>query len=117
MELGRFVMIIWGSIGMLALMAMRCIRTPQIKFWKIVIINFMLTAAGVVAESDERAEKTGYKIREAQLAKIPYMLVVGDKETEEGTVSVRRRGSMEMTTMTAEEFVKMIVEEINTKAR
>ncbi len=77
----------------------------------------MLSAAGVKAESDKRAEKTGYKIREAQLAKIPYMLVVGDKETEEGTVSVRRRGSMEMTTMTAEEFVKMIVEEIKTKAR
>ncbi|MBR6632930.1 MAG: threonine--tRNA ligase [Clostridia bacterium] len=77
----------------------------------------MLISAGVTAESDKRAEKTGYKIREAQLAKIPYMLVVGDKETEEGTVSVRRRGSMEMTTMTAEEFVKLIVEEINTKKR
>ncbi len=77
----------------------------------------MLNAAGVKVESDKRAEKTGYKIREAQLAKIPYMLVVGDKEEEEGTVSVRRRGSTDMTSMTADEFVKQIVEEINTKAR
>ena len=47
MELSRFAIIILGTVGMLALMALRCIKTPQIKFWKIVIISFMLTIAGV----------------------------------------------------------------------
>ncbi len=80
-------------------------------------IEKKLQSYGVRVESDKRAEKTGYKIREAQLQKIPYMLVIGDKETEEKTVSVRRRGSQEMTTMTLDEFVLKITEEINTKAR
>ena len=48
-----------------------------------------LAAAGLRVELDERQEKIGYKIREAQLQKIPYMLVVGDREAAEGTVSVR----------------------------
>ena len=51
-----------------------------------------LCGAGLRVELDERSEKIGYKIREAQLQKIPYMLVVGDKEAESGTVSVRMRG-------------------------
>ncbi len=80
-------------------------------------IEKKLASLGVRVESDKRAEKTGYKIREAQLQKIPYMLVVGDKETEEKTVSVRRRGSQEMSTMTLDEFIAKIVLEINTKAR
>ena len=80
-------------------------------------IEKKLQSYGVRVDSDKRAEKTGYKIREAQLQKIPYMLVIGDKETEEKTVSVRRRGSQEMTTMTLDEFVSKITEEINTKAR
>ena len=80
-------------------------------------IEKKLQSYGVRVESDKRAEKTGYKIREAQLQKIPYMLVIGDKETEEKTVSVRKRGSQEMTTMTLDEFVLKITEEINTKAR
>ncbi|MBE6701069.1 MAG: threonine--tRNA ligase [Ruminococcaceae bacterium] len=80
-------------------------------------IQSALEKEGVRCESDKRAEKTGYKIREAQMAKIPYMLVVGDKEEAEGTVSVRRRNSGEMSSMTIEDFVKMIVEEIKTKAR
>ena len=80
-------------------------------------IEKKLASLGVRVESDQRAEKTGYKIREAQLQKIPYMLVVGDKETEEKTVSVRRRGSQEMSSMTLEEFIAKITEEINTKAR
>ncbi|MGC4081596.1 MAG: His/Gly/Thr/Pro-type tRNA ligase C-terminal domain-containing protein [Vicinamibacterales bacterium] len=50
-----------------------------------------LEAAGLRADLDERQEKIGYKIREAQLQKIPYMLVVGDREAAEGTVSVRTR--------------------------
>ena len=50
-----------------------------------------LAAAGLRAELDERQEKIGYKIREAQLQKIPYMLVTGDREAAEGTVAVRTR--------------------------
>ena len=50
-----------------------------------------LAAAGLRVELDERQEKIGYKIREAQLQKIPYMLVVGDREAAEGTVAVRSR--------------------------
>ena len=50
-----------------------------------------LAAAGLRVELDERQEKIGYKIREAQLQKVPYMLVVGDREAAEGTVAVRSR--------------------------
>ncbi|MBR5460470.1 MAG: threonine--tRNA ligase, partial [Clostridia bacterium] len=76
-----------------------------------------LERAGVKCEVDKRQEKTGYKVREAQLKKIPYMLVIGDKEQEEGTVSVRRRDTQAMTSMKLDEFIAMIVEEINTKKR
>ena len=74
-----------------------------------------LNAAGIRAEIDLRAEKIGYKIREAQLRKIPYMLVVGAKEEEEGRVSVRSRfegdeGSKELSV-----FVSEIKEEIASK--
>ncbi|MDD4125274.1 MAG: threonine--tRNA ligase [Eubacteriales bacterium] len=71
-----------------------------------------LKAAGVRCESDKRQEKTGYKVREAQLARIPYMLVLGDREQEEGTVSVRRRDSNGMTSMKLDEFAGMIAKEI-----
>ncbi len=80
-------------------------------------IEAMLKAAGVRASSDKRQEKTGYKVREAQLMKIPYMLVIGDREAEEGTVSVRRRDSEKLVSMKAEEFVAMIKEEIETRAK
>lgn len=55
-------------------------------------ITRALRERGIRAECDDRNEKIGYRIREAQLEKVPYMLVVGDKEAEEGTVSVRARG-------------------------
>ncbi len=74
-----------------------------------------LREKGVRCEADKRAEKTGYKIREAQMAKTPYMLVVGDKEQEEGTVAVRKRDSVETATMPVDEFVAKIVEEIELK--
>ena len=67
------------------------------------------------SESDKRQEKTGFKIREAQLAKIPYMVVIGDKEQEEGTVSVRFRDSKESKSMTKDEFVQMVVQAIEEK--
>ena len=74
-----------------------------------------LKALGVRAETDKRAEKTGFKIREAQLQKIPYMLVIGDKEMEDGNVTVRFRASGESKTMTRAEFIALITDEIRTK--
>ena len=76
-----------------------------------------LTSLGMRVELDERNEKIGYKIREAQLAKIPYMLVLGAKEVEEGTVAVRSRKALDMGAMPIDDFVNMALEEIRTKAR
>ena len=56
-------------------------------------VRDQLAAAGLRVELDDRQEKIGYKIREAQLQKVPYMLVVGDREAAEGTVSVRSRSA------------------------
>ena len=67
------------------------------------------------SEADYRSEKMNYKIREAQLQKIPYMLVVGDKEVENGTVSVRARKESKGGTMSADEFVAQILDEIKNK--
>ncbi len=64
---------------------------------------------------DIRSEKLGYKLREAQLEKIPYMLVIGDKEAEEGTVSVRKRGFGDQGSMAVEDFVKLCAEDIKTR--
>jgi len=75
----------------------------------------LLRENGIRCEIDKRQEKTGFKIREAQLAKIPFMLVIGDKEQEEGTVTVRFRDSGENKTMTKEEFVAMLLEKIANK--
>ncbi|MDO4173894.1 MAG: threonine--tRNA ligase [Eubacteriales bacterium] len=75
-----------------------------------------LTAAGFRAEVDHRSEKLGYKIREAQAQKVPYMLVLGDKEQENGTVSVRNRKG-ETTVMPLDDFIAKLREEIDTKAR
>ena len=66
----------------------------------------------VRVEVDERNEKIGYKIRQAQVAKVPYMLVVGDKEMEEGTVNVRKHGGDELGTVPFEEFFTTVKEEI-----
>ena len=68
-------------------------------------------------EVDDRAEKIGYKIREAQLQKVPYMLVVGDKEQEEGEVGVRNRKDGDVGAMKLEDFVEKIDEEIKTFAK
>ena len=76
-----------------------------------------LTSLGMRVELDERNEKIGYKIREAQLAKIPYMLVLGAKEVEEGTVAVRSRKALDMGAMPIDDFVNMALEEIRTKAK
>jgi len=71
-----------------------------------------LKAAGVRCECDKRQEKTGFKVREAQLMKIPYMLVIGDKEQEDGTVSIRRRDCVKNEVMKMEDFVAMVSKEI-----
>ena len=71
-----------------------------------------LKLLGIRCESDVRSEKVGYKIREAQLNKIPYMLVIGDKELESRVVAVRGRKTGDLGTMTLDEFVKKINKEI-----
>ena len=77
-----------------------------------------LADSGIIrVEVDDRSEKLGYKLREAQLEKVPYMVVVGDKDIENGTVSVRSRKKGDMGSMNIDEFIKMIVEEVETKAR
>ena len=74
-----------------------------------------LLKEGVRVEVDDRNEKTGYKIREAQLAKVPYMLVVGQKEVDENLVSVRSRKEGDIGTMKVEEFKEKILKEIKNK--
>ncbi|MEG0473537.1 MAG: His/Gly/Thr/Pro-type tRNA ligase C-terminal domain-containing protein, partial [Solibacillus sp.] len=67
-----------------------------------------LAAAGIRVEMDDREEKLGYKIREAQMQKIPYMLVIGDKEVEASGVNIRRYGSKDSETMSFDEFLSNI---------
>jgi threonyl-tRNA synthetase len=74
-----------------------------------------LAAAGIRVEVDERYEKIGYKIREAQLQKIPYMLVVGDKEAAEGTVSVRRRTEGDLGSRAIDTFLASTLAEVEAK--
>ena len=80
-------------------------------------VRAALDAAGIRAEADLRNEKIGYKIREAQLQKTPYMLVVGDKEAENATVSVRTRAGEDRGAMPLVDFMTDITEEIRTRAR
>jgi len=74
-----------------------------------------LQLAGVRVEADNRNEKLGYKIREAQLEKIPYMLVVGESEMHGGTMSVRKRGQGDLGVHPVDEVIAMINEEIRSK--
>ena len=80
-------------------------------------VQAALDQKGVRVECDLRNEKIGFKIREAQLQKIPYMLVIGDKEVEQDLVSVRSRSNGDLGTMTLDGFTAKILEEIETKAR
>ena len=75
-----------------------------------------LDALGIRAEVDTRSEKLGYKRRDAQLQKIPYMLVVGDQEAADGTVSVRKRGFGDLGVMNVDDFIKIALEDVATKA-
>ena len=76
-----------------------------------------LVKEGIRVEVDDRNEKTGYKIREAQLSKVPYMLVVGAREVEENTVAVRSREDGDIGTMKADEFVEKIKNEAENKTK
>jgi len=72
---------------------------------------------GIRVSVDDRSEKTGYKIREAQLEKVPYMLVVGQKEVDENAVAVRSREAGDIGTMSVKEFEQKILEEIRLKKK
>ena len=74
-------------------------------------IKEKFAAAGMRVTLDDRNEKIGYKIREAQLNKIPYMLVMGDKEVEDGTISVRKRGEGDLGAMAVDDFLGLALRE------
>ena len=80
-------------------------------------INQKFLELGVRVELDTRSEKIGYKIREAQLEKVPYMLIAGEKERAEGTVSVRSRKEGDQGAMPVDAFIEKILEEIKTRAK
>ncbi len=79
-------------------------------------LESQLAAAGLKVEGDYRSEKMGYKIREAQMEKIPYMLVLGEKEVESGTVSVRSRKGGDLGAMPVADFIAMAEQQIADKA-
>lgn len=79
------------------------------------LIQDELKSQGVRVEIDDRNEKMGYKIREAQMQKIPYQLVVGDKEVENSEVNVRKYGSQDQETLEKDEFIWNLVDEIRLK--
>jgi threonyl-tRNA synthetase len=77
----------------------------------------MLADAGIRVETDQRDEKMGAKIRDAELEKVPYMLVVGPREAEAGTVAPRRKGVGQLEAMSREAFIARVLEETRTRAR
>ena len=79
------------------------------------ITNY-LKENGVRVELDDRNEKLGYRLREAQTAKVPYTLILGDNEKDNNQVSYRLHGEKETTTLSKEDFLKQLLEEINNKA-
>ena len=78
-------------------------------------VNAALTAAGLRSEADTRFEKIGFKIREAQLQKIPYMLVLGEREQENGTVTVRARSGENLGEQSLERLIEKLAEENRTR--
>ena len=79
-------------------------------------VREQLLAAGIRAELDTRSEKIGFKIREAALEKVPYMLVIGDKEVQQNAVAVRERGGKDLGVMPVPEFIDKIKKKINDKS-
>ena len=78
-------------------------------------INDKLLDAGIKSELDNRSETIGKKIREAQLQKIPYMLIIGENEMENNTVAVRRRGKGDIGSMTLEQLIAAVKKDIDEK--
>lgn len=78
-------------------------------------VEALLLANDIRVEVDDRSEKVGYKIREAQLQKVPYMLIVGEKEAESGTVGVRNRAQGDIGAVPTAEFITGLLEEIKNK--
>jgi threonyl-tRNA synthetase len=79
-------------------------------------VHRRLAEGGLRAELDDRSEKLGYKVREAQLQKIPYVLVVGEREAREGTASVRKRGGEDAGAIPVDRFLAEVTAEIRTRA-
>jgi threonyl-tRNA synthetase len=79
-------------------------------------VHRRLLDAGVRAELDDRSEKLGYKVREAQVQKVPYVLVMGEREAREGTASVRKRGGEDVGAMLVDRFLAEVTGEIRTRA-
>lgn len=79
------------------------------------VVTEKLKAEGIRAELDDRNEKLGYRLREAQTKKVPYTLILGDKEKQDSTISYRLHGEKNTTTVSQEEFIKLIKEEIKNK--
>ncbi|HTQ79298.1 MAG TPA: His/Gly/Thr/Pro-type tRNA ligase C-terminal domain-containing protein, partial [Thermoanaerobaculia bacterium] len=79
-------------------------------------VRAALHGAGLRAELDSRNEKLGYKIREAQLQKVPYMLVVGAREAEDRTVAVRRRSGPDLGTLSIADFITRVQDLARTRS-
>jgi threonyl-tRNA synthetase len=79
-------------------------------------VHRRLIDAGLRAELDDRSEKLGYKVREAQMQKVPYVLVVGEREAREGTASVRKRGGEDVGAIPVDRFLAEVTAEIRTRA-
>ena len=80
-------------------------------------VKAALDAENIRAEVDTRSEKIGYKIREAQVHKVPYMIVIGDKDEEKGVISVRTRKTGETTAMETGEFIEKLAYEVENKLK
>ncbi|MCR5809254.1 MAG: threonine--tRNA ligase [Clostridiales bacterium] len=102
----------WLSPVQVKVMAMTDRTAEQTK-----AIAAELETAGLRVECDLRNEKIGFKIREAQMQKIPYMLIIGDKEVENGVVAVRSRKGGDLGTMPLADFKAKVVEEVTTRSR
>ena len=97
----------------LAPVQVRVITIAEKHHWYALEVEKQLKDKGLRVETDLRNEKIGYKIREARLEKIPYMLVVGDNEVDTNTVSVRSRKAGDLGQSSLEDFIEKILEEIN----
>jgi threonyl-tRNA synthetase len=75
----------------------------------------LLFKNGIRVELDDRDEKLGYRLRESVIRKIPLTLVIGDKERDNKTIAFRRYGSEETTTVSIDEFIKLVQEEVSQK--